>query len=177
MIRRLSFNSSVGILSVGTLVPVAYAHLIYAGFNSSVGILSVGTVNVELASHISEAVSIPQSEFCPLGPTASAANSASEVSVSIPQSEFCPLGLPTYSPRPAEARRFNSSVGILSVGTSIARCAPLVGPTRFNSSVGILSVGTEMFMAILEHSGFVSIPQSEFCPLGLRASAANQGCC
>ena len=37
----------------------------------------------------------------------------------------------------------------------------------FNSSVGILSVGT--FQAMDEYGEFyvVSIPQSEFCPLGL----------
>ena len=90
----------------------------------------------------------------------------SQAVVSIPQSEFCPLGLAIAirkaclrsmfqflsrnSVRWDQARaqetglsveRFNSSVGILSVGTKKCRRQSLRLPC-FNSSVGILSVGT-----------------------------------
>jgi len=62
--------------------------------------------------------------------------------VSIPQSEFCPLGL---SARLNGGRLFNC----------------------FNSSVGILSVGTRGWRRDAEVLVQpVSIPQSEFCPLG-----------
>jgi len=63
------------------------------------------------------------------------------LSVSIPQSEFCPLG-----PRAGDAHLF--------------------GLSRFNSSVGILSVGTYALLFRGEATSPVSIPQSEFCPLG-----------
>ena len=65
--------------------------------------------------------------------------------VSIPQSEFCPLGLTTKSVTDTHAASFNSSVGILSVGTGYG--------------------GSEAY-----HENLVSIPQSEFCPLGLGAA-------
>ena len=86
-------------------------------------------------------VSIPQSEFCPLGRGCVDYLLRSLV-VSIPQSEFCPLGLymscyclsclssfqflsrnsvrwdlAARRCRPRRFRSFNSSVGILSVGT------------------------------------------------------------
>ena len=85
-------------------------------FNSSVGILSVGTWHSKLNAYRLESVSIPQSEFCPLGPERFefvmtpeekfqflSRNSVRwdrkprhvfvcSMSVSIPQSEFCPLG-------------------------------------------------------------------------------------
>ena len=67
--------------------------------------------------------------------------------VSIPQSEFCPLGLWIYARGIDAGACFNSSVGILSVGTSA-----LAG------------------MRVIA-SGAVSIPQSEFCPLGPSALA------
>jgi len=88
--------------------------------------------------------------------------------VSIPQSEFCPLGLeqPQRLENAGPIDGFNSSVGILSVGTTIVMGNPTslaqfqflsrnsvrwdysrmrmldLHPTGFNSSVGILSVGT-----------------------------------
>ena len=112
------------------------------------------------------AVSIPQSEFCPLGlvtigrdgvidPTFQflSRNSVrwdktvrgvmlSHWSVSIPQSEFCPLGHSTDQIAVAVASSFNSSVGILSVGTGIVAGDHTALSCSFNSSVGILSVGT-----------------------------------
>ena len=111
-----SFNSSVGILSVGTHPGVTVFQFYEHGFNSSVGILSVGT-DWQLLNEIEREVSIPQSEFCPLGPKRS-----------------------TSEPSPRTVS-FNSSVGILSVGTS--QVGPMATLCRcFNSSVGILSVGT-----------------------------------
>ena len=62
-------------------------------FNSSVGILSVGTCNPDLATSSQPQVSIPQSEFCPLGRSPWYSVSDELPKVSIPQSEFCPLGL------------------------------------------------------------------------------------
>ena len=38
--------------------------------------------------------------------------------------------------------------------------------TCFNSSVGILSVGTSRLYILYINVAIVSIPQSEFCPLG-----------
>jgi len=61
--------------------------------------------------------------------------------VSIPQSEFCPLGL-------------------MGEGRSLRKLE------SFNSSVGILSVGTKAIEAFYADTVPVSIPQSEFCPLG-----------
>ena len=137
-----SFNSSVGILSVGTkkcqrlhapelqvsipqsefcpLGPTAFwaATLNPSRFNSSVGILSVGTWIWCHCKIVPWIVSIPQSEFCPLGLWLAAWRGAPGAEVSIPQSEFCPLG-PSTRPLAGESHpRFNSSVGILSVGTS-----------------------------------------------------------
>ena len=110
--------------------------------------------------------------------------------VSIPQSEFCPLGLPRRRWRGLRLGCFNSSVGILSVGTQPrAAVRPLrrivsipqsefcpLGPGCgwgairngwcFNSSVGILSVGTRALTTNSHITLRVSIPQSEFCPLG-----------
>jgi len=63
-------------------------------------------------------VSIPQSEFCPLGLVSSEVGYAIIDTVSIPQSEFCPLG--HWVPEDVSYEMlasFNSSVGILSVGT------------------------------------------------------------
>jgi len=62
--------------------------------------------------------------------------------------------------------RFNSSVGILSVGTSGRLDDYVVIFSSFNSSVGILSVGTQIDGAFRAGTISVSIPQSEFCPLG-----------
>jgi len=111
-----SFNSSVGILSVGTMLSNR-ARKAKISFNSSVGILSVGTCNAErpadrwgpfqflsrnsvrwdqrdLRALIVQicVVSIPQSEFCPLGQIRSRKHRFNHSRVSIPQSEFCPLG-------------------------------------------------------------------------------------
>jgi len=89
------------------------------GFNSSVGILSVGTESIGLYNHLSNRVSIPQSEFCPLGHDARGLSVQIDGEiVSIPQSEFCPLGLRRRRCRSLRAISFNSSVGILSVGTT-----------------------------------------------------------
>jgi len=145
------------------------------------------------ASHCAceiHSVSIPQSEFCPLGPPFGRFTTGSLLIVSIPQSEFCPLGLPERRSIIQLFLSFNSSVGILSVGTSIPGgegrehgrfqflsrnsvrwdhkqlslwLSLLLG---FNSSVGILSVGTLGPSGIVSKLASVSIPQSEFCPLG-----------
>ena len=66
-----------------------------------------------------------------------------KICVSIPQSEFCPLGLLIWVTRPIiDYVRFNSSVGILSVGTPSFKSVLFLSQLCFNSSVGILSVGT-----------------------------------
>ena len=118
-----------------------------------------------------------------------AASLSSEFVVSIPQSEFCPLGQHSISESPPGGSGFNSSVGILSVGTQSAPTENSlyqgfnssvgilsVGTYNktfvadlykcFNSSVGILSVGTSVSRGITSLEKRVSIPQSEFCPLG-----------
>ena len=111
-------------------------------------------------------VSIPQSEFCPLGLAQSLVETgapprfqflsrnsvrwdfvppdfwAAIGPVSIPQSEFCPLGHLRRSSTIVVSRRFNSSVGILSVGTPAPDSPDVHNTPGFNSSVGILSVGT-----------------------------------
>jgi len=138
--QRYCFNSSVGILSVGTDGGGSHVGSQFTSFNSSVGILSVGTSNMQSDS------------------------------------------IGTFP-------GFNSSVGILSVGTYNHTSYPSVGRC-FNSSVGILSVGTRRWLRRRRRFlGFqflsrnsvrwdrtslysalsiipVSIPQSEFCPLG-----------
>ena len=86
-------------------------------------------------------VSIPQSEFCPLGPEINLAAANALRAVSIPQSEFCPLGL-------------------------VIEDLNVKGMVSFNSSVGILSVGTRNDVLSPGELIRVSIPQSEFCPLG-----------
>jgi len=113
-----SFNSSVGILSVGTIwrgsgyrtiqavsIPQsefcplglhcqgASTSSVKFGFNSSVGILSVGTREKWYVVEDLQKVSIPQSEFCPLGHVTYLKFTPMSMGVSIPQSEFCPLGL------------------------------------------------------------------------------------
>jgi len=86
-------------------------------FNSSVGILSVGTLMDWQNTKIDGIVSIPQSEFCPLGQDMTPAVQVEGDQVSIPQSEFCPLGPPEWARKGNRWWGFNSSVGILSVGT------------------------------------------------------------
>jgi len=113
-------------------------------FNSSVGILSVGT-------------------------TVDGVDPEGVLDVSIPQSEFCPLGLVEMIADRIIKRGFNSSVGILSVGTAEPTPPASQRQTGFNSSVGILSVGTSPPRRGKTHHHRVSIPQSEFCPLGLRS--------
>jgi len=92
-----------------------------------------------------------------------------KASVSIPQSEFCPLGPAGLLPIIIRSHSFNSSVGILSVGTyrRPGGGGPLVSQPQFQflsrNSVrwdtgAIIAVGRAIK---------VSIPQSEFCPLGL----------
>jgi len=120
-----------------------------SGFNSSVGILSVGT-NRLIASELAKfSVSIPQSEFCPLGPM-----------LGDVMALMC-VG-------------FNSSVGILSVGTKTDnRTRAMLFKFQFLSRN---SVRWDAF-------GFdganepedVSIPQSEFCPLGLSGEQCTDG--
>jgi len=119
------------------------AHLILfkISFNSSVGILSVGTPTSIFIFTSNTQVSIPQSEFCPLGRVNRLADDIYDGKVSIPQSEFCPLG-PKYH------------IALLHFLQS------------FNSSVGILSVGTKVTVWNATDRARVSIPQSEFCPLG-----------
>jgi len=95
--------------------------------------------------------------------------------VSIPQSEFCPLGLKSDAAYVDRLQpRFNSSVGILSVGTNFQTSSIIMNTQSFNSSVGILSVGTKRSGIRAFAWVRVSIPQSEFCPLGLE-SLAPQG--
>ena len=76
------------------------------------------------------------------------------------------LPLPTRD----AAESFNSSVGILSVGTRVCGLSAPISRC-FNSSVGILSVGTLYELLLPKLFEFVSIPQSEFCPLGLSCAA------
>jgi len=162
------FNSSVGILSVGTMplilgvfdeiqvsIPQSEfcplgrcraAHIRRRGesFNSSVGILSVGTYGDCITPTFGrvKTVSIPQSEFCPLGLEQLGVTEKVVVQVSIPQSEFCPLG----PSRASQAKRSICAFQFLSRNS--VRWDQSRNPTlaamdiRFNSSVGILSVGT-----------------------------------
>ena len=112
-----SFNSSVGILSIGTSKINQGVYYVQFRFNSSVGILSIGT--------------------------------------------------PKPLDKPLVIFGFNSSVGILSIGTCLRQA---IGGTRrcgFNSSVGILSIGTPSGERTTWYTDTVSIPRSEFCPLGL----------
>ena len=141
-------------------------------FNSSVGILSVGTFIVAIIRYMQTVVSIPQSEFCPLGHSTRNRRRRSFDSFN---SSVGILSVGTWlrpSPYSRSIHRFNSSVGILSVGThwdlSLRDYCD-----RFNSSVGILSVGTGARVELVAGYVSVSIPQSEFCPLGLRSEAAN----
>jgi len=169
--RIVGFNSSVGILSVGTEGAVDAQGRVKS-FNSSVGILSVGTSVAGQIVVIVNEVSIPQSEFCPLGPDDHHLGhfnsprfqflsrnsvrwdrrmifaSSPRLEVSIPQSEFCPLGLKGVREKAMICVSFNSSVGILSVGTSWKKVAKHVKKE-------------------------VSIPQSEFCPLGRSIAPAS----
>ena len=86
------------------------------GFNSSVGILSVGTYIWKRQRNDKTAVSIPQSEFCPLGLSPGLVGIAHErcfnSSVGI-----LSVGTQHIAPPPLPNPSFNSSVGILSVGT------------------------------------------------------------
>ena len=68
--------------------------------------------------NIDHPVSIPQSEFCPLGLNWRHCNDRENPKVSIPQSEFCPLGPYLGLDGGGDLVGFNSSVGILSVGTA-----------------------------------------------------------
>jgi len=95
--RKQCFNSSVGILSVGTIERAA-ASVVVSRFQ----FLSRNSVRWDreaLARYAALApVSIPQSEFCPLGRRHSGPSGSTKHLVSIPQSEFCPLGLTPLSP-------------------------------------------------------------------------------
>ena len=138
-------------------------------FNSSVGILSVGTTRANPIQTLKDDVSIPQSEFCPLGPIhhpaldchqgkfqflsrnsvrwdkAGIVATIQEIKVSIPQSEFCPLGH-SFETRGIALRRLFQFLSRNSV--------------RWDELYPY-SEGGEIV---------VSIPQSEFCPLGHRQS-------
>jgi len=134
-------------------------------FNSSVGILSVGTESTATATGSLTDVSIPQSEFCPLGLGISRERVSSLV-VSIPQSEFCPLG-PWARDRPRSTGmsfQFLSRNSVRWDHLMICNCLAVI--YSFNSSVGILSVGTIFHHTFNVQILNVSIPQSEFCPLG-----------
>ena len=137
-------------------------------FNSSVGILSVGTRQNRTCARLTA------EEFQFLSRNSVRWDERGGGGVS-----FC-------------AKSFNSSVGILSVGTKyrllfcgawkafqfLSRNSVRWDPSRlytlvlavlrFNSSVGILSVGTNDGGREEESRFSVSIPQSEFCPLGRR---------
>ena len=135
-------------------------------FNSSVGILSVGTYlflnRRDLISH----VSIPQSEFCPLGLGAQAGSGESP-----PQFQFLSRNSVRWDTD--YAATYAKDVGGFQFLSRNSVRWDQDGPAAnhnhgdgFNSSVGILSVGTDVL--ILDDLGvqYVSIPQSEFCPLG-----------
>ena len=194
---QVCFNSSVGILSVGTRLrgqqkpgvhPFQFLSRNSVRWDQATPIVTFSSyrfqflsrnsvrwdrVSVERSKNI-RGVSIPQSEFCPLGLVVWLAAwrdvpgfqflSRNSVrwdeegggggggggGVSIPQSEFCPLGLKGNCNSQCLQGSFNSSVGILSVGTRI-----------------------KIYPAFIKYH--VSIPQSEFCPLGQNVIRSNQG--
>ena len=112
------------------------------GFNSSVGILSVGTCEGGAGSRPPGGVSIPQSEFCPLGHTELRRPHLRGFEVSIPQSEFCPLGLKHEIEFLENYWKFQFlSRNSVRWDTYWSALVHEVWPC-FNSSVGILSVGT-----------------------------------
>jgi len=111
-------------------------------------------------------VSIPQSEFCPLGLHAKRLT-PDGLEVSIPQSEFCPLGRrpPVIANISQEMFQFLSRNSVRwDYHPHLSQIDERIG---FNSSVGILSVGTRSRRSPRGREAHVSIPQSEFCPLGL----------
>jgi len=92
-------------------------------FNSSLGILSVRT-NQGASTFISGiGVSIPHSEFCLFGHAPRRYNNKIAIIVSIPHSEFCLFGPLSSMLSKATLSSFNSSLGILSVRTNIKVCA------------------------------------------------------
>ena len=137
------FNSSVGILSVGTRRRMAFSYLAVGVSIPQSEFCPLGRGEWPALAPGRHGVSIPQSEFCPLGLTLPSRylwlltrskfqflsrNSVrwdlllvlwmgKRSRVSIPQSEFCPLGRVTYGISRIDSAGFNSSVGILSVGT------------------------------------------------------------
>ena len=112
-------------------------------FNSSVGILSVGTKLQQGGTAEMPKVSIPQSEFCPLGQGEMIRPQLPVPRVSIPQSEFCPLGRdPGFY---IQGTHFWVSIPqseFCPLGRFSSLCWDDRSPS-FNSSVGILSVGTK----------------------------------
>jgi len=102
----------------------------------------LGRSRAHLGNARRDAVSIPQSEFCPLGHLPVLAKRLESNPVSIPQSEFCPLGLAgkiVVRPGGVEFQFLSRN----SVRWDHGRGRRSYGELqRFNSSVGILSVGT-----------------------------------
>jgi len=90
-----------------------------------------------------QVVSIPQSEFCPLGPLNSLADKAEKEGFQFLSRNSVRWDLPRDCYHPDQYSQ-----------------------ESFNSSVGILSVGTKKNLRALDIQLRVSIPQSEFCPLG-----------
>ena len=112
-------------------------------------------------------VSIPQSEFCPLGLDQGRLANINVHRVSIPQSEFCPLGLevmPTLAANSVEFQFLSRN----SVRWDDPNQPQL---NQCNEKFQFLSRNSVRwdFLRIERRklSIFVSIPQSEFCPLGL----------
>jgi len=161
-----------------------------SGFNSSVGILSVGTCRILSGIIGGLGVSIPQSEFCPLGhdwravtrPGPRSFNSSVGIlsvgtpirntlkspsfAVSIPQSEFCPLG-PPERPTARDPDRQFQFLSRNSVRWDLD--SSLVVPS-FSAPFQFLSRNSVRWdkgpAGQNRRRGHVSIPQSEFCPLG-----------
>ena len=135
------FNSSVGILSVGTADDRAFALSLY-----QFQFLSRNSVRWDFAP---EWIYTEDIKFQFLSRNSVRwdflgvrGDQVGLLVVSIPQSEFCPLGLVRAAPRPLADGPFqflsrNSVRWDVVIGRGIGDRAP-----GFNSSVGILSVGT-----------------------------------
>ena len=110
-------------------------------------------------------VSIPQSEFCPLGPLASQlAHHLPELFQFLSRNSVR-WDLVCDDPALENILRFNSSVGILSVGTTQHSVGFLGYPLFQFLSRNSVRWDTSV-LASRQHWFPVSIPQSEFCPLG-----------
>ena len=116
----------------------------------------------------SNRVSIPQSEFCPLGPDHLYGDSH-EISMFQFLSRNSVRWDHNRARRKTAHRPRFQFLSRNSVRWDMAISAPAqLAILRFNSSVGILSVGTNHSQSNPQEAYDVSIPQSEFCPLGRR---------